>query len=479
MDQSTVTTVKVRRHNSLPQRVKRYSPGTLSRMNQKMKFNPYVGWFRHSPSQQQQHCSVAVDHQTTPKTQRSATQLYFSTKKTAVQLSPYVGWFRHSPTLSAGLFYAALLEDTLYKAVEDELMLFLKAALPSGCHYQVCELADFLAGRLRGGNPRKEHNVQLWTSVARWILQPFFDGSLLENDDGSRSSLKSLENDSLTTIDDEDGGCSDSDSVDSEAGEEEHEEEFAPRHGGYRRSSSVESEEAARGAVSSQAEAWHAHQAAKELNPDEVSPSRLNHVVTQMDIIRMQRNASRHLDVESIYQLPTVTYRKNKGNRPNGEPPATVTRKGGSTNEAWSWMVISNQQDEEAYRRPSTSSSAGISILDGEEDSYQECSTKDDVCVICLEPFQYGDRLRVLPCNHSFHMGCIDRWLSGSASFDDCNTTGCPTCKKRPVAPPPPALPQSEAEESWVCETSNGNVPSWAFCQLGSALLARDSQMVE
>ena len=43
--------------------------------------------------------------------------------------------------------------------------------------------------------------------------------------------------------------------------------------------------------------------------------SRLDYVITQMDIVRMQRNASRHLDVESIYQLPTVTYQPTTTNQ--------------------------------------------------------------------------------------------------------------------------------------------------------------------
>ena len=34
----------------------------------------------------------------------------------------------------------------------------------------------------------------------------------------------------------------------------------------------------------------------------------------------------------------------------------------------------------------------------------------EDTCVICLEHFIDGDRLRVLPCDHSFHVGCIDTY---------------------------------------------------------------------
>merc|ERR1712238_561472 len=68
-----------------------------------------------------------------------------------------------------------------------------------------------------------------------------------------------------------------------------------------------------------------------------------------------------------------------------------------------------------------------------EEDEKEDDDDVDvDVCVICLEVFRDGDRLRVLPCDHSFHAGCIDRWLSGSHSYNECFTAGCPTCKKLP-----------------------------------------------
>ena len=88
----------------------------------------------------------------------------------------------------------------------------------------------------------------------------------------------------------------------------------------------------------------------------------------------------------------------------------------------------------------------------------------EDTCVICLEHFVDGDRLRVLPCDHSFHVGCIDKWLSGSLSDEECFTSGCPTCKKHPV-------PIYEEEGVIAESTSNdGSVPSWAFARLGGVL---------
>jgi len=37
--------------------------------------------------------------------------------------------------------------------------------------------------------------------------------------------------------------------------------------------------------------------------------------------------------------------------------------------------------------------------------------TADVSCAVCLSDFERSDTLRRLPCNHSFHMGCVDKWL--------------------------------------------------------------------
>ena len=86
-----------------------------------------------------------------------------------------------------------------------------------------------------------------------------------------------------------------------------------------------------------------------------------------------------------------------------------------------------------------------------------------DECVLCIESYQDGDTLRLLPCNHYYHQECIDQWLI--VSQQNCAQRACPLCKAnpiptviKPIAEPIPRVdaPQASPAMAAASRTASG-----------------------
>ncbi len=225
---------------------------------------------------------------------------------------------------------------------------------------------------------------------------------------------------------------------------------------------------------------------------------RLDYSISQLDVLRMSCAASKHLKVDSIDQLPTTIYHEEEQNNNNElicsshedereeELPGDEQKMTGILNNVlahqqrslrqddhpeMSWMIVPEDPLQDDLTRISQNSSQlqpkevvvpeSISICS----SHQSDRKDVDHCVICQRKFQEGESLRVLPCEHLFHCGCIDKLLhNGEENAKDGDEVGCPMCKKELEEP------QGESYHS------DGSVPSWSFKKLGSLLASMSNK---
>ena len=134
-------------------------------------------------------------------------------------------------------------------------------------------------------------------------------------------------------------------------------------------------------------------------------PSFLTIITLLVHRVRASRAAQRDRAPEDIVKnLPWRVWNGTKWEKADGTPHTSAPSKTGSAisptpNNNLTPDAI-NGGDEELDR-----------VEQGSSRIHLPWYTTQVECAICLEEFAIGDKVRVLPCEHVFHMNEIDDWL--------------------------------------------------------------------
>eukprot|EP00741_Cyanophora_paradoxa_P004623 tig00000821_g4487.t1 len=114
-----------------------------------------------------------------------------------------------------------------------------------------------------------------------------------------------------------------------------------------------------------------------------------------------------------IRSLPTYVYQPPASSQAQAVPEGATEEEAAVAAAA---AAADAAEQEAAGGSSSSSAAAAAAAAGGEEASARECS-------VCLSEWRAGERLKILPCIHTFHVKCIERWLQ-------INLT-CPSCNRR------------------------------------------------
>ncbi|KAG7386765.1 hypothetical protein PHYPSEUDO_015273 [Phytophthora pseudosyringae] len=168
-----------------------------------------------------------------------------------------------------------------------------------------------------------------------------------------------------------------------------------------------------------------------------VGKTRRTHAAKQLPIAKYERNMQRTLlehlleDQFVLDRIPLAEI-ENVSKTSESHSHAADTEPASSTAEATAnphetGDVVSDEDD--TYLEKEKEKMQLQKEMKGEDETtYRSPADSDaETCPICLDDFEDGADVKVLPCQHFFHVDCINPWLEGRSGR-------CPLCKQDAIA---------------------------------------------
>jgi hypothetical protein len=158
-----------------------------------------------------------------------------------------------------------------------------------------------------------------------------------------------------------------------------------------------------------------------------VGKTRRTRAAKQLPIAKYERNMQRTLlehlledqfvlDRIPLAEIESVSSRDGDAQTPAAEEPAPggAAESGDAVSDDDDIYLEKEEEQEQALAKSGT--------------TYRSSSeAESETCPICLDDFEDGADVKVLPCQHFFHVDCINPWLEGRSGR-------CPLCKQDAIA---------------------------------------------